>query len=273
MAQMTRSRVALPAFGMERLLLIYRYRDLLRNLVSRDVRLRYKNSILGFFWSLLNPLLIMTVFTLVFQVFLGNPRKDFYVFLLCALLPWNWCITSVTGSVNAVVANANLVLKVFFPRELLPISIVLSNLVNFLLALIVYAVFAMIAHLALGPSLILLPVLILNEFLFIAGLALMLSALNVFFRDVGVILEAVTLAWFFLTPIFYDVGEVQPQHVSLFYWLNPMASLVESYRMILYRGGWPDPLFLLRTFVTGLVVFIIGYVIFLKLSPRFGEEL
>lgn len=257
----------------DRIQLLYQYRYLIQNLVSREVRLRYKNSFLGFFWSFLNPLLIMTVFTLVFQVFLGIERKHFQLWLLCALLPWNWCITSVMGSVSSIVANSNLIMKVFFPREVLPVSLVFSNLVQFLLALCVYMVWALIVQIPFSASLLLLPVVLFMQLLFLAGLGLFLSALNVFYRDVGIIMEAVTLAWFFLTPIFYDISEVKPGLASFVYRLNPMASLIASYRSILYYGDYPGTDFFLRTFVTCLLFFIVGYAFFLKLAPNFGEEL
>ncbi len=250
------------------------YRDLVRNLVVRDLKVRYKQSVLGFLWSLLNPLLLMVVFTIVFTLMMPNNQiKAFPAFILSALLPWNWCATSVTSGTTSIVGNANLIKKVYFPRELLPISVVLSNLVNYLLALIVLLV--VLAAYRLFPSwvLVYLPVIVLTQVIFLSGLTLFLSALNVFYRDVEVIVDVAVLAWFFLTPVFYDAGQIFPAAARVIYWVNPMASLVVSYRLIFYNQAPPDLAFLLRMVFTSLIVFVVGWVVFQHLSPRFGEEL
>ena len=253
---------------------IFSYRDLVRNLVVRDLKVRYKQSVLGFLWSLLNPLLMMVVFSVVFTVMMPNRQiSAFPAFILAGLLPWNWCATSVSASTVSVVGNANLIKKVYFPRELLPVSIVLSNMVNFLLALIV--LIAVLFAYALYPSwvLIYLPVIIAIQIIFLSGLALLLSSLDVFYRDTEVIVEVVVLAWFFLTPVFYDIGALLPNSARVIYWINPMASIVESYRLIFYNRAAPDLAFLFRTFFTSSVVFVIGWLTFQHFSPRFGEEL
>ncbi len=253
---------------------LLQYRELVRNLVVRDLKVRYKSSFLGFLWSLLNPLLMMTVFTLVFTVMMPNNNIDkFPVFILAALLPWNWCTFSINGSIGAIVSNANLIKKVYFPREILPISVVLSNMVNFLFALIVLFAMLFVFRVELTPMIALLPVIIVIQAIFLLGAALFLSALNVFFRDTEVIMEVAILAWFFLTPVFYDIHGLFPRYERLLYILNPMASLISSYRLVLLGGAPPDPYFLLRTFVTALAVFVIGYAFFLRQSRKFGEEL
>lgn len=250
-----------------------RYHELLRNLVVRDLKVRYQSSVLGFVWSLLNPLLMMTVFTVVFTVMMRNNQiQHFPVFILCALLPWNWFTSSTMGSINSIVGNANLVKKVYFPRELLPISVVLSNGINFLLALVVLFALLFAFGIPLRPPAILLPAVILIQACFLLGLALFLAALNVFFRDTEVIMEVLILAWFFLTPIFYDIKMLFPAYERILYWVNPMASVISSYRLILLHGAWPAPDFMLRTLGISVIVLVVGYLFFTRLSPSFGEE-
>jgi len=267
---------------------LLRYRDLIQNLVMRDLKVRYKSSVLGFLWSLLNPLLLMLVFTVVFTVMMPNADiPKFPVFLLCALLPWNFFSSAMMGAVNSIVYNGSLIKKVYFPREIMPISVVLSTFINFLLSLPVLFIFLAIFQVPFTIWLIYLPVIMVVQVVFAIGVALVLATLNVFYRDTAVILEVVLQAWFFLTPIFYP-AEFLPEWRTvlgialpvrrLTYILNPMASIVASYRSVLYgftNGAPPAPPawdFFSRTVVTAVVCFLIGYAIFIRHSWRFGEE-
>ena len=233
---------------------LYAYWELAENLVIRDLKVRYKNSVLGFLWSLLNPLLLMLVFTVVFTIMLPNLTiPKFPVFVLCALLPWNFFNTSVLGATTSIVSNGHLIKKVYFPREILPIAMVLSNFVNLLLALPV--LFALIAffRVPLNVSLVYLPLIMIVQVAFTIGMALILATLNVFYRDTGVIMEVIMQAWFFLTPVFYPVSLLPEWKVvrgialpmrRLTYILNPMASIIASYRSVLYGftdGSPPAP--------------------------------
>ncbi len=260
---------------------LWRYRELVRNLVLRDLKARYKNSILGFVWSLLNPVLMMLVFTVVFTVMLPTNIPKFPVFILCGILPWNWFSGSVGGAVHTIVANAGLIKKIYFPREALPVSLVLSNGVNFLLALLVLFPLMLIFQTPITPWLLFLPILIVIQMIFTLGVALIVATLNVFFRDTGVIMEVVLQAWFFLTPVVYDI-RVLPQHKlilgydvnvqRLAYILNPIGSIIANYRDILYWGLPPGLDFLLRTAATSVLVLVIGYWLFTHFAPQFGEE-
>ncbi len=250
------------------------YRELVWNLILRDLKARYKSSFLGYLWSLVNPLLMMTVFTVLFKFLLKSPIPNFPVFIIVALLPWNFCASSVTGAVTCLTAQGNLIKKVYFPREAIPIALVLANLINFLLALPAMFLIMLLLNAHFQPAAALFPLIALIETLFLLGLAFFLSALNVFFRDTQVITEVFLLAWFFLTPIFYRLGDiVDVQLARLVRWLNPMASLVDFYRDIFYLGGLPGWDAIVRTLVTALFVLLAGYIFFLHLSPRFGEEL
>lgn len=250
------------------------YRELIWNLALRDLKARYKSSFLGYLWSLVNPLLMMTVFTILFKFLLKSPIPNFPVFIIVALLPWNFCASSVTGAVTCLTAQSNLIKKVYFPREAVPIALVLANLINFLLALPAMFLIMLLLNAHFRPAAALFPLIALIETIFLLGVAFFLSALNVFFRDTQVITEVLLLAWFFLTPIFYRLGDiVDVQLARLVRWLNPMASLVDFYRDIFYLGGLPGWDAIVRTLVTALIVLLAGYIFFLHLSPRFGEEL
>ncbi len=271
-----------PWAPIHRLMELYRFRVLLYYLVVRELKGRYKSSVLGFLWTLLNPLLMMLVFTVVFTVILPNYAVPQYpIFLLCGLLPWNYFSASVIGSIYSVVGNANLVKKVYFPREILPIATVLAQLINFLLALLVLFVLLLVFRMPLSPRWWMLPLVILLQTCFTIGLALVLSAVNVYYRDTMMIMDVVIMAWFFLTPVFYPL-DVLPRSYEilglslnvhrLMYILNPMASLINTYRDLLYLGTYTEMDFFLRTAVTSLGVLVLGYWIFVRLSPNFGEE-
>lgn len=263
------------------------YRYLLRNLVVRDLKARYKNSVLGVLWSLLNPLAMMVVFTVLFTV-MGNNTRQFPVFVLVALIPWNFFSGSLIGGTTSVTSNASLIKKVYFPRELLPVSTLLSNLVNFAIAFAVLVVFLYAFDLGLTVHALWVPAILLTQLIFTLGLCLLLGALTVFYRDILMILEVVMLAWFFLTPIFYSLelfGDTATllgitfNPAQVMRWVNPMASIIDGYRTVLwgtYESAGPvsmNPAYLLRTFVTAVIVLLLGYGVFMRLEHMFGEKL
>jgi lipopolysaccharide transport system permease protein len=261
---------------------LVRYRELVVNLVKRELKARYKNSALGFFWSLLNPLCMMLVFTFVFTVMMPNSKiTNFPIFFLCGFLPWQYFSSGVMTSMGSIVYNSNLVKKVYFPREALPIGTVLAALVNFLLALVVLFGAILVTQTHLSPYLWQLPFVIFIQTCFVLGMALILSTLNVFYRDTMMIMDVVLQAWFFLTPVFYPIGAL-PQHYQLLgvdvnvqrlmFYLNPMASLIAAYRDLLYWGGVTKLDFLTRTAVTSFIILVFGYWFFTRFSHRFGEE-
>ena len=261
---------------------LWAYRELVLSLALRELKARYKNTVLGFFWSLLNPLAMMLVFTMVFTVFIQNSElKNFPIFILCGLLPWNYFTAGVMGSINAIVGNANLVTKVYFPREVLPIAVVLANLINFLLTLVVLFAALLLVGANFSGWLWLLPLVILIQSCFILGLAFILSTLNVFYRDTLMVMDVAILAWFFLTPVFYPIDQLPRNYVllgmevdlhRLMYILNPMASIIGTYRDLLYWGYRTDFDFFVRTAITALAILAFGYWFFCKYSSRFGEE-
>lgn len=266
------------------------YRYLVLNLVVRDLKVRYKNSVLGIAWSMLNPLLMMVVYTVVFTTLAGSmDKRAATAFILSGLLPWEFFAGTVNAATHSIVGNAHIIKKVYFPREVLPLSVMLSNLVHFLIALPVYFVLAALLGVpgveggSFFPHLLWLPLIIVVEAVFALGVSLILSTIHVFYRDMGIILGTLMMAWFFVTPIFWDyeatlgvtrvIFGLEVPISRLAFILNPMASLIAIYRDVMYYGRSIALDFLLRTALTSFVVLVIGYLVFQWQSWRFGEEL
>jgi len=262
-------------------------RELFVNLTLRELRGKYKRSLLGWTWSLLNPLATMVIFTLVFAYFLkvkpppGNPSgiHFFAFFLLSGLLPWNYLSMGLSGSMGALIGNSNLIKKVYFPREVLVASSVASWLVSFLIELGVLAVALMGTRHIVLPWLIPLLVLVVIQTVFVVGLGLLLSVINVYFRDVQHLIGIVLQIWFYATPIVYPIKVVHDalaaNHPALFtlYTLNPMVRFVSAYRACLYDmrlPGWHDVAFIV---VVSLATLALGLFAFTRLEPKLAEEL
>ena len=254
------------------------YADLLGNLVIRDLKVRYRGSVLGVAWSFLNPLLMMAVFTLVFQVLAESDIDRYPLFLLTALIPWLFTQQALSGAVRSVTSNAELIKKVYFPRELLPISAVLANFVNFLLAFATFWFVALFFGAGNTRAMLMIPLIMALHLVFVLGLGLVLATANVFFRDTEHLVEIVMLAWFFVTPIFYAMSIVPNatfMGLDVHRWvftMNPMATLVTDYRYAFMWGYWP----IRHTFVTiaiAVALLAAGWWVFRRLSPRFAEEL
>jgi lipopolysaccharide transport system permease protein len=213
---------------------LWQYRELIRNMVARDLKARYKNSMLGYVWSLLNPLMMMVVFWVVFSVMIPSGIPMYAVFLIVALLPWNFAVTSVSGGMRSIIDSSNLIKKVYFPREILPIAVVLSNLVNYLFALpVMFLVMAVVQWVSMGQlsfswAFAFLPVIIVIQAIFLIGVTLLLSTTAVFFRDTTHIIDIFIQLWIFLTPVFFSLEQIAtPTWARLVRWLNPMASLID----------------------------------------------
>ena len=266
------------------------YRYLVQNLVARNLKVRYKNSLLGVAWSMLNPLLMMMVFTIVFTILAGG--MDVAVppaFILAGLLPWMFFSGTVTAATSSLVDNSHLIKKVYFPREALPLSIMLSNLVHFLIALPIYFILAIVLGIpgaeegTYWPHLAWLPVIVAVQAIFALGLSFFTATVNVFYRDMEIVMDTLILAWFFVTPVFYDFtksfaatqvilgAEVPVSRIAFI--LNPMASIIAAYRDAIYYGRMIAPDFFLRTAITSVIVLVVGYWFFQRHNWRFGEEL
>lgn len=269
------------------LLELLHFRELLWNLVVRDLKVRYKNSVLGILWSWLNPLFMMVVYTVVFTVMRRStngsiPDRHYPVVVLSALLPWNFFSASVAQSIGCIVENANLVKKVYFPREILPLSVVVANLVNFAISLLVLFPMLLAFRVKLTVWALCLPLVIAIQLCFVAGVCLLLCTMHVFYRDAKPVMDVALLAWLFVTPVFYPIDvlprskEILGFTVDIHRWtriLNPMASVIATYQDVLYYGRPVGLDFLARTAMTALAVLAVGYAVFYRYSRRFGEEI
>lgn len=267
----------------------FRYNYLLKNLVVRDVKVRYKNSVLGILWSLLNPLLMMLVYTILFTILIPTSGiRLFPIFILVGLIPWNFFSNTVMTGTSSITGNSSLVKKVYFPLILLPTSALLAQLVNFLLAFVVLILFLFVSGIGLTIHALWVPVLVILQIIFMQGIIMMLSPIHVFYRDVMEILSVGLMAWFFLTPVFYpfeQLGEsatimgITFDPAVVMRWLNPMASLIDGYRTVLWGTrdslgpGSMDIIYIMRTAITVIPVFIIGFVVFNRLEYKFAEKL
>jgi len=218
-----------------RLVDVWRHRELLLNLVRKELKLKYKNSTLGFLWSLLNPALYLVVFYFVFQIVLGAGLPYFAIFFLAGLLPWNLFSPSLGSSTTSVVGNAGLVKKVWFPREILPLAAIGAALVHFFLQLIVLALALVIFRYPPSAEFcLLLPIALLTLLLFAAALGIGFAALNVYLRDTQHLLELVLLAWFWATPIVYQYTKISDR-IGNWVLLNPMTSIVITFQRAIYN--------------------------------------
>ena len=256
---------------------LFRYRALIQRLVARELKARYRGSILGFFWSFVNPLLLLLVYTFVFTVVLpaAHPPdlQPFAIFMFCGILPWTWFSSSLLEASNVLVAGGNLIRKVLFPAEVLPIVTVLAGLVHFCLGLPILAAFLIYYRVPLVPAdLVWFPLIVFIQLVLTLGLALLVSSLTVHFRDVRDLLSNLLTLWFFATPIIYALSQV-PDSVRRLLNLNPFTHLAVSYQEVLFRAGpfsqWPR---LLAVGAGSLFVFGIGYFVFDRLRDTLAEE-
>jgi lipopolysaccharide transport system permease protein len=255
---------------------LLRYRGLIYSLVARELKARYRGSVLGFVWSFLNPLLLLLIYTFVFAVVIpGTHTKDtepFALFMFCGILPWTWFTSSLLEASNALLAGGNLIKKVLFPAEILPIVSVLANMFHFFLGLPI--LFGFLVYYQRWPDvwdLVWFPVTVLVQLIFTAGLALIFSALTVHFRDIRDILSNVLTLWFFSTPILYWIKEA-PGFSKRVLDLNPMTHVIVSYQEILFFvgpiGHWR---WLLATGGASVLLFLAGYWLFDRLRDSFAE--
>jgi len=265
-------------------ILLKHHWELLLNFTFRNLKLKYKGSLLGFLWSLITPLLQMLIYTVVFSVII-RVKVDwpFAVFLLTTQLPWIFFSASLQMGASSIIEHGNLVKKVNFPRALLPLSTVISNLISFGITLMILVVFILFYHIPITKYVIILIPAILLLFLFTLGLTFLTGSLAIFFRDIFHILEVVLLLWFWAVPIVYPV---YPKHLSLLkdlpqswqwiselYWLNPMVNILELFRFAFLYQSWPPVGLFISATIWALISLAVGYYGFRKMSPYFAREI
>ena len=250
---------------------IWAYRSMIRSLVHKDLRGRYQASVLGFLWTFIVPLCQLLVYTVVFSVIMRSNVEKFYLYLFVALIPWNFFSSCLTGGSSCIIQQQSLVNKMYFPREVVPVAYVTSSFVNMLYCEIVVVAVALFSGVRFSlPGLLCLPVVMAVEYVLALGITMIMSAVDVYFRDLEHILGIISMAWMFMTPIMYDMSMV-PEHLRFIFRLNPMTSVVTAYRDILYSGGVPKMETLLVSAGMGILFLIIGFLVFGKLKRRFSE--
>lgn len=251
---------------------LYNYRELLKTNIKKDVGGKYKNSFLGVVWSFVNPLLQIAVYALVFQVILKSDIENYAVYLCCGLIPWQYFYNVVIRGAAVMIDNGNIIKKVYFPREILPISVVSSEGVNFLISTTIIIGFVVAGGIGVSWNLLWYFLILPIQYIVSIGIAFIVSSLTVYFRDLLHLLGVFMQLLFYATPIVYAMDAVP----GAFRWLlrlNPMSYLIDAYRSIFYNKTMPDFKGLLIVFVMGIILCIVGYIIFKKLEKRFAEEL
>jgi len=252
--------------------LFWNYRELMWNLANREITQRYKQSVLGYAWVILNPLFQLIVMSFVFDVVLKVPSLGvpFILFLSAALLPWNLFTQSLISASNVLVSNSNLITKIYFPREILVYSSIIAKIVDFGFSCIVLIFFLVIFRIPVTIYYLWLPIIFLIQLFLIGGIALLVAALNLFYRDIQYLLNLILLLWMYVTPIMYPI-EIIPAKYRFIMSLNPMAVIVNAYRQVLLSGSGPNLYSLTIAGLISILVFMFGFMIFKKLEGEFAD--
>lgn len=252
---------------------LYQYRMMIFSLVRKDLRGRYKGSVLGFLWTFVNPLLQLIIYTVVFSMIMKAGIDNFYLFLFVALVPWIFFSSAVVSGAVSIITQKEMVKKIYFPRQVLPIAYVTSSFVNMLFSfIIIFLVLFVTGYGVNWRALLYLPVVMLVEYTLAVGIAMLTSSLTVYFRDLEHILGIVTMAWQYMTPVMYSI-EMVPEKLLPMFQLNPMTAVVVVYRDILYYKTVPQIQTLGQALVVGLITLVAGNLIFSRLQRGFAEEL
>lgn len=250
---------------------LYKYRELLKSNVKKEIRGKYKGSILGILWSFINPLLQTLVYTIVFSLIMRNTMDNYLIFVITGIIPWNFFITVISQGTNTILVNGGIVKKVYFPREILPISITTSGLVNFFISCVIIMAFVIGSGIGLSWLIIFLPLVALIQYIFTLGIIFILSAVDVYIRDTEYIVNFILNMAFYATPVLYTTDMFKSYEWILN--LNPLTHILNGYRDIFYYQQIPDFQALGIIALLSVIVCFFGYKIFKKLERGFAEEL
>jgi ABC-2 type transport system permease protein len=256
----------------ERLNEIYKFREMIKSWTKKELRTRYKGSFLGFLWTFVNPLLQLIVYSLIFPFIMRINQENYAMFLFVALIPWNLFTNALQGGCGLIVYNSSMVTKVYFPREVLPLSYTLSGMMNMVFSYMIVFPMLFIFRIPFTWNLLWLPVLLISQGILCLGITLLVSSINVYFRDLEYLISVGIMALYFMTPIMYDISGI-PSKLQRILYFNPMTGFILLYRDITYYG---NPLnFKLYAFSLGysIIILLIGYYTFLKLQRKFTEIL
>ncbi len=252
---------------------IYSYRTMIVNLTKRDLIGRYKKSFLGFAWSFIDPLIQLFVYTFLFTVIMPTGIPDFHICLFVALVPWLFFSTCLTGGCMSIVGQQDMIKKIYFPREVLPISFVSAQFVNMLLSFIIVFVVLFVSGYGLNfKAILMFPLIVIMEYILVLGITFLFSSITVYFRDMQQVLGALSLILMYASPVIYTLDLV-PQQYRVYYMLNPMTRVIVAYRDILYYRRFPELSNIALGFAESIFILIIGVMVFRKLNKYFVEEL
>ena len=251
---------------------LYKYREFLKTSVKKEFRGKYKKSFLGVLWSFLNPLCQLLIYALVFPFILKVDVENYTMFLIVALIPWNFFNMTLLQSAASIVANGGIIKKVYFPRIILPISVVTSNLISFLITFVIVLAALLISGIGITTSIFMLPVILLIQYLFQLGVAFIASSITVYIRDIEYIINLLTMLLFYMCPIAYSADMI-PDKLAPIFNLNPLLHIINYYREILYYQRIPDVSGILTLLLVAVIFLVGGYLIFKKYEKRFAEEL
>ena len=251
---------------------LYEYRELLKTSISKDVRGKYKNSVLGVIWSFLNPLLQIAVYAIVFPLIMRSNLPNYTVFLCCGLIPWNFFSTATSRTSFTMIENGNIIKKVYFPREILPLSVVTSEAINFIISTIIILVFVLAYGMGLSKYIIFYPLILLVQYFLLIGISFIVSSVTVYFRDLQHFIGIALQLLFYATPIVYAPDSI-PQNFQWILQFNPMTYIINGDRDIFYYQQMPDFASLGLVLLISIALTIVGYLIFKKLQKRFAEEM
>ena len=251
---------------------LYQYREFLKTSIKKEFRGKYKKSFLGVLWSFINPLLQLLVYALVFPHIMRVQVENYTMFLVVVLIPWNFFSSTISQSTSIIIASTGIIKKVYFPRVILPIANVTSNLLNFIISSIIVIAALLISGIGIGESIIVFPLILLIQYILSLAISLLLSSVTVYIRDLEYFINVLMMLWFYVTPVLYSIDMI-PDKFKNILMLNPMTLIITSYREILYYKRIPDlgPLLILGGIC--ILLLIIGYLIFNKCEKKFAEEL
>ena len=250
---------------------IYQYREFLKTNVKKDIRGKYKGSFLGILWSFINPLLMTLVYAIVFPFILRNGPDHYVTFIVIAILPWNWFVTVMSQGTFTMIGNADIIKKVYFPREILPISVATSGLVNYFISVPIILAFLFFSGIGFSWNILWLPLIVLTQYILTIGIIMITSAINVYIRDLEYIVNFIVTMLFYGTPVLYSAS-LFPEKFRWILYLNPMTTIINSYRDIFYSKQMPDMNYLLPVLAFSILLMLLGIAIFRKLKKGFAEE-
>ena len=251
---------------------LYNYRELLKTSVKKEVRSKYKNSFLGVLWSFLNPLLQIAVYALIFSLILKNDQPHYAVFLCCGLIPWTFFSSAINKAAFTFIENGNIIKKVYFPREIIPISVVTGETVNFLISTIIILGFVIFGGIGITKYILLYPIVLIAQYLIILAISFIVSSVCVYLRDLQHFIGIALQLLFYAAPIVYSSSSIPADYQWILKY-NPMTYIINAYRDIFYNQTMIDLRHIVIVLAIGIVGCVIGYAIFSKLQKGFAEQL